>query len=355
MKVGLLTVYYADYGSYYHAISLCNELNKIKDVQCEIINESIRYKYSFKLKISSYVRKYSPAFIVKLLSKHIAPFRTYVNLQKSLNTAPISPRFNDFNEINAFYDLIIIGSDELWSSTNKNITYVPEYFGLNISVPHISYSTSGITMDNSENVLLNYPDIKSGLCSFSSIAVRDKKTAEWVGKVVNRHIPIVLDPTLLNPFFKIKNAQIKPYILVYGEHYSDEQIASIKKYAADNSYEIIAVSWRHSWCDSFADVQSPEKLQTLFAESAYCAVSTFHGTVFSLVQERPFTSFNTAFRGAKVKDLLEQLDLTERLSGKEIIRADINYEDVNKRIASLREYSKNYLEKALESAMIKND
>lgn len=311
MKIGILTVYFADYGSYFHATSLYNYL-KMQGHECELVHESLRYPVSKKLALSSFVSRFAPKFIKEIIGRRITPFKTYMLLKKDLEHYHLSPRCKHVKDIEDRYDCIIVGSDELWSCTNNTIQYIPDYFGLGITKPHFSYSTSGITIEFPNQM---EEDIKRGLMTFSNISVRDSVTAQWVGRMTNRCIPIVLDPALLYPYYKKDRDNIKtrPYILVYGEDFSEDQIQWIRNYSMVRNCHLYSVAWQHDWCDSHLNLPAADDLQQAFARANHCMTSTFHGTIFSIVNHVPFTSFSSKNRGQKVISLLDMLNLNHCL------------------------------------------
>ena len=194
MKIGILTVYFADYGSFFHAYCMVKYLQKLGH-NCELIHFCGRYKYSPRLKYGAWGAKYLPPIVSHVIAKRIDTYRSFLNIQNDLSALPISEEYRDILEQSKNYDCIILGSDELWSATNQTIRFVPEYFGIGLQCPVFSYSTSGVTLHNPDNKLLD--KMRSGLLSLKNISVRDRVAAEWVEKILGKKVPVVLDPTLL--------------------------------------------------------------------------------------------------------------------------------------------------------------
>ncbi len=345
MRIGILTVYFADYGSFFHATSLYHFLQS-QGHECELIHESLRYKVSKMLAISNVFFKVSPSFLKKILGKRITPLNIYMLLKQDLNHYNISPMCKSVKEIEDRYDCIIMGSDELWSSTNKTIRYIPDYFGLGISKPHFSYSTSGITLDFPNNL---EKQITEGLKSFQSLAVRDSVTADWIEKLTKQKAKVVLDPALLDPYYKYSDktkTSTVDYVIVYGEHFSEQQIKWIQAFAAFRNFELRSIAWQHSWCDKHFEIHAALELQHVFANASFCMSSTFHGTIFAIVNNVPFFSFLSKNRGKKVQLLLHDLDLSDRIHSSQMdFRADgnLNFEKVEQILALKRQDSKDYL------------
>ena len=355
MKIGLLTIYGTDYGSYYHAIGLY-KLLKDMNHDVEILSDRLYIKYNKSFLLALIGDKLLPNFVKKIVRKKVMRYDAFCILKDDLKKY-ISKPFFDISKIEKNYDCILVGSDELWSIFKRNSKkIVKEYFCVGVNIPHISYSTSGITRanitDNQKNI------ITKSLKRFNSIAVRDQYTKEWVDEYTGRDVPVVMDPALLNPFYveKIKNSgknyEVKDkFIAVYGEHFSDDQIKSIINFANKEHYKLKALAWRHKWCDEFAIVNSAIELQEEFHKSSYCCVSTLHGTIFCVAHNKQFVSFNdNTFRGVKVIDILSRLKLEDRIynGNDDIFYMKIDYEKTNKIVDEFRQFSLNYLNNALE-------
>lgn len=344
MKIGILTVYFADYGSFFQAYTLYDYLTKLGH-DCELINAYARMKYSPRFNIGVRGTKLLPHFVQKTIADKLDVYRTYLNLRQNVSQLKISEKYTDIQNLSSKYDCIIIGSDELWSVTNPLIRFVPEYFGIHITCPIFSYATSGVNLKNPPSEILE--KMKSGLSKFECISVRDKVTAEWVGNLVEQNIEIVLDPTLLNPCFEGKEKYKDKYILIYGEQFSQDHIDAIHRFAAQKKLPIKSVVWKHNWCDAYLETESAEELQDYYKSSEYVMTSTLHGTIFSIVNKRPFTSFVTELRGLKVQLLLEQLGLENRLFENGDIGEPLSYDAVDEKLAEWRKISEAYLKNAL--------
>lgn len=351
MKIGILTVHFADYGSYYQAISLCEQLRKMGH-QAEIIHESYQYKRSPRLIAGSIASRIFPAKRLRWLGKIFTEYNTYLVLKNDLENGPVSKPVLRTAKRYAPYDCVVVGSDELWSVIVNNIRFVPDYFGLGISCPHIAYGVSGIRLKERQISPKRKNKLTAGLRTFDSLSARDIITKNWVENWLERPgaCAYVLDPTLLNPFF-VQKASVQPMVAVYGQHYLDEQKQLIVSYAREKGYRLLAISWPHDWCDDYLDATCAADIQRAFSQAAYCAVSTFHGTVFSILARRPFVSFMTEARGAKVFALLSELELTDRLYSAEmkgkLPDEEIDFDAVEKILTKRREESLQYLSAAL--------
>ncbi len=349
MKIGLLTAYFADFGSFYQAVSLYNYLKDI-GYDVEIVNESFRYRYSPKLFISSIAYKVMPKVLLKICCEKVTALNTYCILKKDLKNYNVAKQTFNVKKRYKDYDCVIVGSDEQWSVTNSNMKFIPDCFGININCPHISYATSGITLAPEKVAIQVKADMCEGLKGFSCISTRDIITASWIKDWTGINSKIVLDPTLLNPFF-VCDEPIEKKIAVYGEHFSDSQISAIQKFAAEHDLETVSIAWKHTWCDSHLQSREASDIQRAFAGAAYCVSSTFHGTVFAILAHRPFASFTSELRGVKIKELLKLVNFEDRLfdENKSMPGMNIDFSECDRILCDERSASKEYLDVALKS------
>lgn len=349
MKIGLLTVYYSNYGSYFQAISLKKQLEAMGH-QCEIINASIRGKYSFNFLLGKYGNEVLPDFITDRIAQRVSDFRTYRAMKSELDNLNISGLVFNPRRLDKKYDCIVVGSDELWSALNPAMHFIPAYFGLGIKAPHFSYGTSAVTMETPPPRM--QLKMVQGLRTFTDISVRDKESQNWVKKWTGKTVPIVLDPTLLNPYFA-SEGKGGGGIMVYGQKYSPEFVQLIQNYAREHDLKIHALCWEHDWCDDFLAVGSAQELQDAFAAADFCAVSTFHGTVFSMLNRRPFVSFSAPGKTRKIRSLLDSLGMGDCLwqdNCRDELTFKGDYSVFNEKLKQNQIISSAYLQQALENA-----
>lgn len=350
MKIGIVTIYHANMGSYFQATALLNYL-KDKGYDCELVNASVRGKHMARYYMSEIGRKFLNKKILEKIEKKVPAFEINNSIHKDLENLPVSPFTFGLKKIQKRYDCVLIGSDEVWSSTLPNVRFIPAYFGIGIDdgKPLFSYASSGVSLKNpgaKEKAIMDRQWKR-----MDYIAVRDTVTQSIVEEVTGNKVPLVLDPTMLNPFFLEKRTEVKNQMLVYGVHFSEEQVNAIKAYAKKNSYQLVSLSWRHDWCEKHIKAESAQDMERAFAESCYCISSTFHGTVFSILNNKPFTCFAADFRAQKIYELLEKFDLLNCIYNSktgEGFGVKIDYEEVNRKLQNLQCESKEYLDRVLE-------
>lgn len=356
MKVGIITVYSVDFGSYFQAMCLCRAIRAL-GFDCEIINENIRFAMDRRFHLLHIAATYLPRFLRAFLARAVPIFDKYLVLKRDIRTFDpfVSKPYASYLSASEDYDCTVIGSDELWNVANPGVKFTPAFFGLNLACPVISYAISAgsfCTRDPQDV----HPDLRSkmreGWNNFSALSVRDDMTRRWVQDIARNESQIVLDPTLLNPYFLSDCVPCDDgYVIVYGQTFDPESIARAREFSQAQSLPLRSVSWPHRWCNDHISVRSAYELQQAFSKSSFSIVSTLHGTIFSILHQKPFVSVFTSVRGAKVKSLLAQLTLSHRLfdPGKPIAGHEpIDFEMVSEELKTLRQHSLDYLQQALD-------
>lgn len=352
MKIGLLTTYSFNYGSYHQAVALQKKLEDMGH-ECELINEKIKMFKWFNLFCMYTFNPILPKFIKDIIAKKIPQYNSFRMIENDTKELTVSPaRIKKLDKLSKRYDCVIVGSDELWSANKDSIRFCPEYFGLGWNVPLVSYATCAIKLTADDEVMNT--KIREGLSKFTAVSVRDVKSYENV-KAIKKDLCVetVIDPTLLNPYFVPENAETndadEKYVLLYGQHYDEQQKKFIKNLAKKENAKIYCVGWEQTWTDKFVNVTSAKKLQETFSKATFCFPSTFHGTIFSILNHKQFVAMLNPLRGEKVKLLLELLRIEKSIYCPDSIDAEwINYEEVDNRLEDLRQCSECYLKDALE-------
>lgn len=252
--------------------------------------------------------------------------------------------FKKTGDLHAEYDLVIIGSDELWNVRNYNFAHERYYLGEDMKASKcITYAVSCNNCD-AEEFSSVYPDLKN-FFALDDIAVRDEHTHSLV-KLLSNRVPVdVLDPTFLVDY-KVNEPLIHgEYLLVYGYYFTEEEIAQIRHYRSRfPNLRMISVGFRHDWCDDNIAC-SPLEFLNCVSHAKTVVTSTFHGTVFSIIFRRDFITF--ARNNSKIRDVLNKFNLDKRNvsdGGVESIANPVVYDVSRERLISLwTERSKAFL------------
>lgn len=267
----------------------------------------------------------------------------------------LSPRCFSADAVSKMrYDIIVIGSDEVWNYADRK-SYNPIKFGYSIdSAKLVAYAPSA----GNSNIDIIPDLVKIGLNKFSHLSGRDRRTVYLAQKATNKKVTEVLDPTFLHTLPTVTNPYIPQgdYILFYYcEHLPEKIKIQIYNYAKSHGLEIIgAGDSDKDYCKCNVNM-TPFQWAGMFRYAKFVFTGTFHGAVFSIINNRQFKVYLTnQGRIAKVGALLDSLGISGRLIDENYIfdlceqEHEINYTEVNDVIAAKKEISLEYLNEALE-------
>lgn len=274
------------------------------------------------------------------------------------------------NKCSDNYGAVLIGSDQLWLPAN----IAADYYTLNFvpdEMNSVAYATSfGVSTlpgDAAEMARRFLPRIKH-------ISVREHAGQKLIKELTGRTVPVVCDPTLLFTGEEWMEIQQKDriieeaYIFCYfigGTQIHRDFVRRLKK---ETGLKIVALTHvdHYMKCDEgYADYTpydiGPSEFLNLIRNASYVCTDSFHSTVFSILYKKEFFEFKRYTQNTKqsTNSRLDTLfDLTgirgRMLDGNENIQDCLNmkldYEEVHKKLAAVREESYIYLEKSLSDS-----
>ena len=251
-------------------------------------------------------------------------------------------------------DYYITGSDKVWGKdTVTYLDFVPENkkkYSYAASCPEY-YTDFG----NKEAELLK---------RFDGISIRERTTLEMFRKIGDFDPIQVADPTLLlsKAHYLRFTTNIKtekdPYILSYlGSISNSSQNFSkaIHTFSNNMTEDLIIVPIENRGVEAFFPDElilwpSPEKWLSLFSRANYILTDSYHGTIFSVIMQKPFLSIIPKDRPSRpIQSFLEEIGLTERIiQNKEIdltekMTQSIDWNKTKILLDSLITHSKNFL------------
>ncbi|MGN0113693.1 MAG: polysaccharide pyruvyl transferase family protein, partial [Acutalibacteraceae bacterium] len=251
---------------------------------------------------------------------------------------------------NTKYDIVVIGSDEMWNVASKSFQHYPEYFAKGIAANSIiSYAPSAGNATHDDFVANNVD-----FSGFGSLSVRDQRTYNLVSEFDNRRIERVLDPTFLLDSYSSYIPKIdisNDFIMVYSYGMSKDEIKMAKEFSKKTRLPLYSVGTYNAWCNKNIIV-SPFEFLAYLDKAKYVITATFHGTALSINFNKQFA---VCVEGSeKVKSLLREFDLenrivTESKTISDLFSEKIDYEPVNQYMKKRREASVAYITNALES------
>lgn len=199
---------------------------------------------------------------------------------------------------------------------------------------------------------------KEFISDFSAISCREYEGSVYLSEILNKHIPFVLDPTLLLNEQHYNDIAIIPrekkYLLCYNCMTNDKTMLKESQSLANKlGLELIEISnfninkllFKHK---VLTNIGIREWLG-YFANADFIVCNAFHGCCFAIIFKKEFFLFLRDNSDYRMQSLTRSLMLSERLIDinlKEIPKefCSIDYKKVYDELKKLREKSENFIE-----------
>ena len=293
----------------------------------------------------------------------------YKEFEKNFKLTKPYKTYKELSEQCVNYSNVIVGSDQLWLPVNV----VADYYTLNWvpdNVNKVSYATSfGVSTvpDKYKN------DYKKFLNRINCLSTREEAGVKLVEQLSDNKATLVCDPTLLlnkeewMDIQKEKPIIKEKYILCYFLGKNIEHRKFAEKLKEKTGCKIVSlnhadeyVKYSDKFCDYAPYNIGPAEWINLIRNAEYVCTDSFHGTVFSLINNTKFFTFerysnknSKVSTNSRIYSLLGIVDLKERiLSGTEnvddVIKMQINFDNVNEKLDEFRESSKRFLKNSIK-------
>lgn len=288
-------------------------------------------------------------------ARNRAVFNGFIERELRLSEASYG-RFEELRSNPPQADIYVVGSDQVWNS-DYNIGGSEPFFLVHApeSAPRVAFSSSfGKTELSPTEVEL----IESELPKFSAVSVRESSA---VG-ILREHgigAHAVADPTLaVSPALWSRIAHARPrtenYVLVYQLNVASEfeRVLGAITSTLGTPEKRIALKTRSR--NSRRRVVQPtvNEFVSLFRDAHHVVTDSFHGTVFSIIFNRPFSVVLPPKYGERLRSILSYAGLENRIiaPGQKPTDADIDWGMVNERMDSYRSRTRDFLVGALRDA-----
>lgn len=291
-----------------------------------------------------------------------AAFSNFINNNFS-KFSLLYPSYNDLKRNSGKYSIVLTGSDQLWSPAGLPTNFYNLMF-CDRSVKRVSYASSfGV------GYIPWYQKrrTKKYLNQMDYISMRENKGATIVEELTGKKVPVVCDPVfLLNKFEwdelipnekKFDFDYIFAYFLGDNEEYRNE----ITKFAKEKNLKIVTlrhldqfIPGQEQFGDYYPYNVSPIDFLNLIRNAKFVFTDSFHGSVFSIIYEKKFLSFNRysnkskVSKNSRIDTLMTNLGIDRRYKTIESVTDDIDYNLVNEKLYKIIVDSKKYLEMILE-------
>lgn len=366
MKIGILTFHRAtNYGAILQAYALVSYLKNL-GYEAKIIDYKPEGMASLfrPINASSIIQKVKRI----LINIYMIPSLKKRWLRRKMFWKYIEHTLSMTNKVKTDIDMpqmdaYIVGSDQVWSVCFTN-GLDKLYWGKFDRKGGKMISYAGSAAENMNESFYSNNNFQQ-LEFFDSISVREEELQMYLqSKLPNKEIYKTLDPTLMvgisyfEHLIKDLVPLERPYVLIYQmirkkdaliQEYTKEiaksmgcdivEIKNFKLYITKENNVFIS-----------KELIDPSMFVSLFKYAKYVITTSFHGTAFSLLFNRPFNVISVSPEvDSRAKDLLQQLNMEGRMielpasANLEVINWDI----VNNRLEELRKPSINFLLKAL--------
>lgn len=350
MKIGIITFHRAiNYGAALQSYALLHYLSQNYG-EAAIIDYNPQYMQ----------QRYAVLNLRRTLTKK--PIKLFENIMDecfcAMQRSKRKTLFEDFtnsmklDDLSAHYDLVFLGSDQIWNPLLTGKSLDPIYWGQNINAKRIcSYAPS---MEITRQFDLETTKLISAyLQHIDKLSVRELSLRDFLLSKFNKHSVLVCDPVFLHSasFWldcSLKTRPLrKPYALLYLVRVSNEIIKKVRKYCHDHKLELIVISNDSHYNIVNNTIISPLDFINYIYHSECVFSTSFHATAFSIIFRKEFYTFSMGNTGnTRVRDLLNFIGISERhiTINDTIGNAEaICYDEPMRKLQSLIQNSKQYI------------
>lgn len=350
-KIGILTFHRCiNYGSYWQARCLVEGL-RARGREAELLDHQ-----SHRVNRAEWRCALQPVLPTPVPSsdrpQYAAKMRTFF---RDFAALPLSPPFDlDRPEEMPDYDVVMVGSDEVWNLSHPWYGCCPLFYGTGLRAQRlISYAASFGNYSAWWGLPQHWSD---PLRKFDAISVRDENSRALIVNELGVEPAMALDPCLQFPPAPVQDGagDHNPYLAVYGHNFSERFSSEARRWAASRGCPVVSIGYRNDWADEQRLTAGPREFARFISGAAAVATNFFHGCVFSLVNARPFVCETTSYRSFKVLDLLSLLGAASHLMTETSSTADYfagldapPVDEIFQRLHLLRRQTDDFLNQAL--------
>lgn len=362
-KIGIITFHAAhNYGSVLQAYAMKKIVSNL-GCDAEIINfrtdkQKDQYTPLTKRKGLKYIIK-NTYFLLHYISRK-SKYDKFENFINEYLLNPNQPEYSSLDELEQNvpqYDMYISGSDQIWN-TNPNDADMAYFLPFVKEKTKISYAPSFGQLGNIKykNVISKY------LNDYDYLSIRDEFGKDLIKELTGRSASLLPDPTLVvdrsiwNELTD-KNLMKEKYLFFYTLFATQEMIDIVKRVSKELNLPVVIsnVSNQYEIFSGFKKIRNagPKDFLSLIKNAEFVCVTSFHGTIFSILMHKPFFAIN-GMDDNRINTLLTNTGLVERSISLNDIDSklkkaydSINYNDVDYIINSQRKLALNYLQNAM--------
>jgi hypothetical protein len=282
------------------------------------------FKYPMKFRVREWVMKLRDKYMaIRYPEASQEREGNYTHFQSYMRFSRLYHSYSELYNGIVNYDVYCVGSDQVWNPGNYTnldpyfLTFAPE------GKVRMSYASSFGVHKIPECATTYY---RERLNHLDFISVREQTGAELVKSLINRDIPVVLDPTLLlerSEWEKVARPVESihgNYLLIYELHKNTYLRNLAQKIAKDLNLQIVRI------CSSVAPIDKgkgiiqittagPSEFIWMFLNAKFIITNSFHGTAFALNFGKAFYTVTSRKRqnNSRQEGLLSLCGLSSRL------------------------------------------
>lgn len=320
--------------------------------------EHINVQLSYHLPWYKYPFSYTKRFLKKMLGIDKRPIclEQYLCKEDTIKNQKAKEFYNKYiphthvvtrkkDLYNFHYDAYIVGSDQVWRKNMTSLLGLESYFLDFIEDKKIIKIAYGVSLGNEFNELTRreIKSLKYFYEQFDSVSVREDSalqlfdTYQWVSPQAIQ----VLDPTLLltkEDYVNLINAK-------NTEPSSGDLFCYILDYNENKQQIICDIAEKKNLTPFIVTLDdgnvSIEQWLRSFQDATYIVTDSYHGLVFSIIFNKPFTLIQNKKRGnSRFDSLLKMLDITV---------GSFDWYKINSIISNKKEVAINFLNEALNN------
>ena len=344
-RIGIMTFHYAhNYGAMLQAYALCTYINKKDSCKTEIVDYRINQvwqSYSMDFSNLDILHRIFRTIVHRKRKKQATLFENFMSEYLKLSN---KIEKDDLKKIQQLYDLIIVGSDQVWNTKiiGNDTSYFLDFCTNNEMKAGyaISIGTSYCT-DEFKDAYSKYG------VNFKYNSVREGKTSELIRDIFNRDIQVVTDPVFLLERKAWETLEKKPvgidehnkFMLFYSLNKNEDLIEYAKKIQERENCKVYSI---HPLCvvrdKTFKNLRNvgPREFIWLIHNAVCVCTDSFHATAFSVIFRKKACILLKGELTGRICDLLDLLDCN--YEDKEFDFSNQNLDFLNKRIEESQEY-----------------
>jgi hypothetical protein len=201
------------------------------------------------------------------------------------------------------FDLVLVGSDEVWNLEHPWYGGQPLFFGEGVRAKRlVAYAASCGNYRSPGGLPREWAE---RLERFEHISVRDDNARQLVEQARGRAPELVLDPCLqFGAGARDRPRAREPWVAVYGHNFGGWFSRGVRQWAVRRGLRLVSIGYRNDWADAQWIAAGPDDFARCMAGARAVVTNFFHGCVFALRHEVPFLCENSSYRMVKIRDLL---------------------------------------------------